>query len=497
MKALIGSQRIFPFTRLLLLGSVLELLFILICMLLPFNVTFPVHAASDSILLWTFSPTQPLVLKNSLQSLQFTDLVTHMLLLCLIMIALSGVYLYLVGKALQTRNDMPITARWLLLPIIGATTFGITLLVLPMLYNNEAHNSIFKSLALLSHLMNCVLIWAILSKVAPRRRLEGTILYAWNPLALIELAGYGNNDGLFIFFLLVTTLLIIQLKGHWYDFWGMVFLGCAIGMNAIALFFAPMMIYFSMLRKMQKKNVVALMSEGEPNGTTNPLTAGKQRRNSLQLLWKFAWRSIIVLSTALVLYLIFQQHSLTFTSIISYFDMQYFVHSPLSIMVLPVQLLNSFLFRNLYPPTALPSNYLLAIPAGNMAVQASAIFIFILIYSYLFSKIQSAHSLFTCLCLTTLGFLVFLSGQFWPWYILWALWIIALRRFDPLTMSVLIFSCTALLTYPLLYIDNIPISIFQPLLIFGIPLFYLIIRLTRSSERMNVFYDRRSETAKN
>ena len=77
------------------------------------------------------------------------------------------------------------------------------------------------------------------------------------------------------------------------------------------------------------------------------------------------------------------------------------------------------------------------------------------------------------------------------------LWIIALRRFDALTISVLLLSCTALLTYPLLYVDNLPIAIYQPLLIFGIPLIYLITRLKRSNERMTLFYDRRSETAKN
>ena len=80
---------------------------------------------------------------------------------------------------------------------------------------------------------------------------------------------------------------------------------------------------------------------------------------------------------------------------------------------------------------------------------------------------------------------------------LWTLWIIALRRFDALTISVILLSCTALLTYLLLYVDNLPIAFYQPLLIFGIPLIYLITRLKRSNERITLFYERRSETAKN
>jgi len=89
------------------------------------------------------------------------------------------------------------------------------------------------------------------------------------------------------------------------------------------------------------------------------------------------------------------------------------------------------------------------------------------------------------------------SNTAWPWYMLWTLWIIALRRFDALTISVILLSCTALLTYLLLYVDNLPIAFYQPLLIFGIPLIYLITRLKRSNERITLFYERRSETAKN
>jgi len=70
----------------------------------------------------------------------------------------------------------------------------------------------FKGLALLSHLVNCVLIWVILGKLAPARRLLGTFLYAWNPLALIELAGNGHNDGMLICLLLLATWLSVQQK---------------------------------------------------------------------------------------------------------------------------------------------------------------------------------------------------------------------------------------------------------------------------------------------
>jgi len=497
MKAVKRLQRISPLTRFLLSGIVLEILYLLIFTLIPFNTTHSKPSASSIDWSWIFAPAQPPVFTTSITSLKLTDLVSHFLLLSLIIIALSSVYLYAVGNAFHTDNNIYITTRWIFLPLIGATTFGITLLFLPALFNNDANSYIFKGLALLVHLINCVLIWAILSNLSPWRRLGGTILYAWNPLALIELAGNGHNDGLLIFFLLLTTLLIIQQKGSWYDFWAMVFLGCAMSMNSVALLFAPMIICFCVLHK-TKQSSSGLPPPGSKHSTTTiPLSSGCWKRNYVQLLWGLAWRAMIALITVSALYFLFWHRSLTILSITSSFDMQYFAHSPLSVLVIPVRWFNNFFFQSLHLSKGYASYYLQAIPAATMAVQAFAMFIFALMYIYLLGKIRSINTLLTCLCLIILGFLILLSAQFWPWYILWILWIIALRRFDALSISVLLLSCTALLSYPLLYVDNVPIAIYQPLIIFGIPLIYLITRLKRSNERMTLFYERRSETAKN
>ena len=177
--------------------------------------------------------------------------------------------------------------------------------------------------------------------------------------------------------------------------------------------------------------------------------------------------------------------------------MQHFVHSPLGVLVIPVRWLYSMLVPELNQPATISSHYLHPLAAADMSVLASAAFIFVLIYFYLLSRARSIDALLTGLCLAILGYVVLLSGQFWPWYVLWALWIVALRPYDALTVSVLLLSSTALLTYPLLYIDNVPIAIYQPLLIFGIPLVYLIANMKKSHERKPLLYDRRSETAKN
>ncbi len=44
---------------------------------------------------------------------------------------------------------------------------------------------VFRSLGLLAHLINVVLLWSILTRAKPEMRLWATLLYAWNPLILL------------------------------------------------------------------------------------------------------------------------------------------------------------------------------------------------------------------------------------------------------------------------------------------------------------------------
>jgi hypothetical protein len=53
---------------------------------------------------------------------------------------------------------------------------------------------IHKGVALVSYLACVLLVAAILRRVAPRRALAGTLLFAWNPLILLEGVANGHND---------------------------------------------------------------------------------------------------------------------------------------------------------------------------------------------------------------------------------------------------------------------------------------------------------------
>ncbi|MEO8972360.1 MAG: hypothetical protein ABI406_12260 [Ktedonobacteraceae bacterium] len=70
----------------------------------------------------------------------------------------------------------------------------------------------FRLLGLLAHLLNTLLIYKILQKTgrSPRTVTLGTLLYAWNPLALMESSLGGHNDMLMITFILWGILLSVR-----------------------------------------------------------------------------------------------------------------------------------------------------------------------------------------------------------------------------------------------------------------------------------------------
>lgn len=69
-----------------------------------------------------------------------------------------------------------------------------------------------KALVALFALLGIPLVWAILGHVSPQDRLAGTILYAWNPLLVVETSGNGHNDVVMAFFLLLGVWLYVRRR---------------------------------------------------------------------------------------------------------------------------------------------------------------------------------------------------------------------------------------------------------------------------------------------
>jgi hypothetical protein len=69
------------------------------------------------------------------------------------------------------------------------------------------HITAYKLAALAFHLVSSTLIWSILGRWQPEQRQWGTVLYAWNPLTLIEFAGSAHNDALVVCLILLAIWL--------------------------------------------------------------------------------------------------------------------------------------------------------------------------------------------------------------------------------------------------------------------------------------------------
>ncbi len=329
---------------------------------------------------------------------------------------------------------------------------------------------LFKGFALLTHLLCCLLIWAILGEIAPTRRVLGTLLYAWNPLAVIELAGGGHNEGFLMLLLLLATWLYIRfVRSRRRGFFGCMLIvsGLAIATNLLPLLLVPFYLWFDL----------------------------RTERSITRAIWWFCLRMLIVVVPAVLISLPFWRGATTFFTITSAVDIQHFVHSPVSTLAIPIRALFQFVANVEHLPLLWQP-----ITAANVTLRASALFIFVLIYTHLFALVRHAPGsvapprlrprkylhdtemllpgfdvLFRCCGVAVFWYLILVSGWFWPWYVLWLLWTVMLRRLDAFTSAILILSGTALFLYPFVGFTRGPIATYQAALIFGIPLVYLAI----------------------
>ena len=371
--------------------------------------------------------------------------------------------------------------------LYGPFWYYISSLLVSIGGNNQVGTLLlFKGLAILSHLVNIVLVWRILSSIAPKRRVLGALLYAWNPLILLELAGSGHSEGVLLFLLFLGTWLYVAREGHWLRWVAFVAFGLALSMNLIVALFLPLLLWFDV----------------------------RAERNIGRAIGGFCWRAVVVLLPALVIWLPFWRGASTFFALTSAIDMQHFIHSPIGTLVGPTHAffrLIAYILR--FPPTWDP------ISSADVTLRGSATFIFALIYGNVFGRVrhapltlrnvrshrdvdaESIKSGFDVLLyawnVAVFAYLMLVAGWFWPWYLLWVLWIAVLRRVDAFTWTMLILSGTVLFFYLFVGLLKAPAALYQSTLIFGLPLVYLVSvkGRQRQRERTEILHDGRSETA--
>jgi alpha-1,6-mannosyltransferase len=98
-------------------------------------------------------------------------------------------------------------------PVWTLFSHGLTLVVeraggMPWLYLLA-----YKLTMLAAHMANTVLIWQIMRAWRPGQHVYAALLYAWNPVALIEFVGSAHNDVLMICLILLAVL--YTQRGYW------------------------------------------------------------------------------------------------------------------------------------------------------------------------------------------------------------------------------------------------------------------------------------------
>ena len=462
---------------------------------------------------------------------------TRLFLIAPLLLGASGIYLYVVAWSFRASERRVFKLPWLLLPLGGALLAGIPLaLNIPA---TPASPVSLRLLELLAHLCNILLIWTIAGKIAPTYRLAGTWLYAWNPLVLIELAAYANTAGIVTCMLLLAVTLLIPTRNAptgdendragrrpqgspplrspstLHDTMGeegakplrslsgqqiaaFVLVGLALRINFMTLLLAPLLLWFMV----------------------------RDRRVG-SALGGFAWRALMVLGIFVIAYLPDWRGSKTFLVITNGIHLFDFAYSPLSLVVAPARALFTFVAQRAhFPPLMQPTT------AADMTVLATSFFVFALLYLREMGRVRATsgdarrgvvqrdggterviveesrkdedrhkapappplrplslqdarenavgpfpfEALFTGWAVVVLGYIVLAATVFLPGYIAWGVWVVSLRRFDTLSVCVLLLSCSALLYYPLQWFALASTGFLLPLGVFGIPLVYLAVQ---------------------
>jgi hypothetical protein len=328
---------------------------------------------------------------------------------------------------------------------------------------------LFKGCALAGHLLNTLLVWNLLGLIAPRRRLLGTLLFAWNPLLILELAGNGHNEWMLILWFLLALWAYVhayqlqqaERKRYFWQrplFWRLLYclcLGLAISTNLIALLVTPLFLWFDM------------REEGKPGRATA----------------RFVGQLLLTLLPLLFLIWPLWHGAETFIAITASMDLEHFVQSPIGLFAWPIRGFFEWATSGAKGPLLIAP-----IKAADVALRASATFIFIVIYFNLFTRVWGSRSVkrhgeliagmevvLECWGIAIFWYMVLVAGWFWPWYLLWVLWLPILQRPHAFNIALLVLSGTALFVYPFTGFSKGPLSTQQTALIFGLPLVYLLL----------------------
>ena len=102
----------------------------------------------------------------------------------------------------------------------------------------------------------------IVGRVAPSRQLLGTLLYAWNPLCLLEFCASAHNDAIMLTFLLLG---IYCLLSGW-DVLAMVSFGLSISLKYVLLALLPLYFVLVIRQTLERGGTKQAAASAAPGG---------------------------------------------------------------------------------------------------------------------------------------------------------------------------------------------------------------------------------------
>jgi len=346
---------------------------------------------------------------------------------------------------------------------------------------------LLKGSMLAVHLMNSVLIWCIQGKLQTRHRLATTLLYAWNPLLLIESAGNGQSITLALSFLLLATWFTVlrtppidtnkqtDTQTQIYIILIPITLGLAASIQPLLFFVAPFYLWHKL----------------HTNTNSRFKLVG----------YTILWQTLLLILPIMLFTIPLWRTTQTYFQLVQAFTPMPIIGMPLMLIAAPLQAL----YQHLAPanlPTAIKPG-----ASAELTAQAASIVLFLTIYGSRLLSFQKSSDVTheetnqstasikimlrnSAISLTAAN--IFLPTTFQPWLIVSLLWAYLLWDRKP-EQSNAPFIPVILLTGTTLYyyltLNAPPLVVYQTLFIFGLPLASFLI-INRKDRRERAIYNR-------
>jgi hypothetical protein len=271
---------------------------------------------------------------------------------------------------------------WLLL------SQGLTLLADALGGSLAGYVLLYKTLGLVAHLVNSLLIWLIVGRLAPHRQLVATLFYAWNPLCLLEFCGSAHNDAVMLAFLLLGVYFL--LRG--WEVAALISFGLSISVKYVMLALLPL--YFALVVR-------------------QTLEQGGMKS---QAVLRVGWRVLVVAGVVALTLLPYWAGPQTLAAVVYSPPAQHLDNSLLDAVSWPVRSLLEAMGAS--PGTAA------AVSLGGLKV--AGIVVFTGIWLVELFRVRSLKTLLYAWVGVILGYLLIASGWYWPWYATWAVALTAL-----------------------------------------------------------------------